>query len=141
MKAKQTEGQISISEYLNNKGSAFYCKDCVCQSCLYYFSERCPFGKCYDDWREKNNPFDKAHPGRPPRTMWSNWRTDQGFWCRGGVFYPAHYCSHWEPYHGLIVKECLGQNVCVFEDGYIRCGIIDTVGCEECYKRFLEKEW
>lgn len=136
-----TEGQISLDEYLKeSSGPEFWCKECVCKKCMYWWSHRCPYGECYDDYREKANPYDKAHPDEPPRTAWTNWKTDQGFWCRGGSFYPVKYCEHWYPYNGQVVKECLFANVSVFEDGYILCSIIDTVGCEECYRRFEEKE-
>ena len=30
-------------------------------------------------------------------------------------------------------------NVSVFQDGYIGCDIVDSIGCQDCYKRFLER--
>lgn len=80
-----------------------------------------------------------VHPDEPPRTAWSDWKTDQAFWCRGGTFYPAAWCEHYVKYTGSHVESCLGANVQVFQDGYIWCSIIDSIGCEECYKRFCDR--
>lgn len=63
--------------------SIFGCADCVCKTCLMWWSSRCPHGECYDEYRAKVIPYDKAHPNEPPRTTWSNWKTDQAYWCRG----------------------------------------------------------
>ena len=38
-----------------------------------------------------------------------------------------------------VVRSCLDANVVVYQDGYIQCSIIESVGCEECYRRFEEK--
>lgn len=119
---------------------AMGCQACICRGCLMWWSSRCPYGECYDSHRAAVNPYDAAHPGKPPRTLWSSWRTDQAFWCRGGTFYAAVWCEHYVRYSGeSSVRSCLGQNVQVFQDGYILCGIIDTVGCTECYRRFEEQ--
>lgn len=116
---------------------AMGCGGCICKGCLMWWSGRCPYGGCYDNHRAAANPYDAAHPGEPPRTLWSSWRADQAFWCRGGTFYPAVWCQHYVRYSGeSSVRTCLGQNVQVFQDGFILCGIIDTVGCTECYRRF-----
>lgn len=115
------------------------CNECICNKCLYRWSGRCPHGECYDHYRAENNPYDKAHPNMPPRTGWSSWKTDQAYWCRGGVFYPAEACEHFVSYEGLQVKECLKANISVFQDNYIQCSIIDSIGCEACYKEFENK--
>ena len=116
------------------------CRDCLCRTCLYWWSGRCPHGECYDDLRAERNPYDAAHPGEPPRTTWSNWRGDQAHWCRGGTCYPQHLCSDYVEYQGSTVRSCLLNNVQLFQDGYIGCGLVETIGCEECYRRFAEKE-
>lgn len=138
---KNIEGQITFTEYLKSKRKIFpSCEDCVCQNCLYWWSKRCPYGDCYDDKRAVDNPYDKAHPDKPPRTAWSNWKTDQAFWCRGGFFYTVSYCEHFVKYKGQQVKECLKCNVQVFQDGYIYCSMVETMGCEACYEEFQESE-
>lgn len=119
---------------------AFYCKECICKSCLYYWSGRCPHGHCYDDKRAVDQPYDKMFPESSPRTGWSNWKTDQAYWCRGGVFYPVDRCNEFVEYTGSSVRECLFAMVQVYQDGYIRCSIIDSVGCQECYTKFMEKQ-
>ena len=119
------------------------CGSCICRSCLLNASERCPYGVCFDEHRAKINPYDKAHPDKPPRTLWSEWNKpgEQAYWCRGGTFYPADACEHYISYleEATICKSCLEANVVIYQDGYIRCSLIDTLGCEECYRRF-EKE-
>lgn len=116
------------------------CEECVCRRCLYWWSSRCPYGRCYDDHRAKKDPYDAAHPDEPPRTMWSNWETQQAYWCRGGIFYPASYCGHFIEYKGQQVRECLKAPVSVFQDGYIQCSIVDNMGCQECYKEFKDRQ-
>lgn len=116
------------------------CEDCICRRCLYWWSERCPYGRCYDDHRAEADPYDVAHPDEPPRTMWSQWETQQAYWCRGGMFYPVGYCRHFVEYKGQQVKECLRAQVTVFQDGYIQCSIVDSIGCQECYMGFEEKQ-
>lgn len=32
--------------------------------------------------------------------------------------------------------ECLKAVVAVFQDGYIDCSLVDTLGCEACYKEW-----
>lgn len=139
--SKKTDGQISISEYLSGISSLNIggCTGCICENCLYYNSSRCPYGDCYDDYRAIENPYDKAHPDKPPRTGWSDWKTDQAYWCRGGVFYPVRYCEKFVKYKGCIIKECLKCNVAEFQDGYIDCSLVEGVGCEKCYEEWTEK--
>lgn len=132
------DGQISLREWLTDYELTAGCQ-CMCRDCLYWWSLRCPYGGCYDDERARQNPYDLAHPGKLPRTGWTGWETDQAHWCRGGVMYPAKYCQHFVRYEGQVVKNCLGCNVSVFQDGYILCSIVDTVGCVECYRRFKER--
>lgn len=33
------------------------CSDCLCYYCLYYWSERCPYRGCYDDYRAQEDPY------------------------------------------------------------------------------------
>lgn len=115
------------------------CGSCICKSCLFWWSSRCPFGECYDDHRAEIDPYDKAHPNDPPRTGWSNWKTDQAFWCRGGVTYPITDCPHYVKAEKSNVSSCLEANVQVFQDGYIQCSLVDSIGCEECMRRFEAK--
>lgn len=135
-------GQITLEEYLKSRRKIFpTCGDCVCRSCLYWWSSRCPYGKCYDDHRAEADPYDAAHPNQPPRKWWSNWDKpgEQAHWCRGGDFYPISYCPHFVKYQGQVVKHCLLANVSIFQDGYIRCSMVDSIGCQECYRRFEER--
>ena len=129
------KAQYSIYPTPSSKG----CTECVCRNCLYWWSGRCPHGECYDDLRAVVMPYDKAHPNEPPRTAWTKWRTEQAYWCRGGITYPAHGCDSYYPNGNAQVFTCLNANVTRFSDGYIRCSIIESVGCAECYKRFLDK--
>lgn len=113
------------------------CDQCICRRCMLWWSSRCPYGECYDDHRAKVNPYDKAHPGESPRTGWTNWKTDQAFWCRGGVTYPVSECPDFVQYQKPQVKECLKSNIQVWADGYVQCSLIDCLGCEACYNEFL----
>lgn len=139
---KQISGQQDIFTYIKerNRPTEGGCGPCICLKYLYWWSCRCPYGECWDDYRAKADPYDKAHPDKPPRTGWSNWRTNQAYWCRGGTFYPVYYCEHFVKYKGQQVKWCLDCNVSVFQDGYILCSLVESVGCQECYRRFLERE-
>ena len=141
---RQIEGQLTITDYLSARKERTWggCTGCACENCLYRESQRCPYGKCWDDHRADVDPYDRAHPDQPPRTWWSDWNKpgEQAHWCRGGRNYPVYYCPHFVKYKGLQVKTCLKENVCIFQDGYILCGIIDSYGCERCYQEFLEKE-
>lgn len=139
MSKDDIEGQMSLSDLPNEPELSLLCKPCICNSCLYWWSGRCPYGGCYDDLRARENPYDKAHPDKPPRKIWSDWNKpgEQAHWCRGGSFYPSHWCWDYVKYEGQQVRTCLECNVSVFQDGYIRCGF--PTGCEECYRRFEEK--
>ena len=140
MGRKQIQGQMSIEEYIKNRAHALLiCGGCVCQRCLYCWSGRCPYGGCWDDHRAQVDPYDQAHPDGLPRRTWSNWDApgEQAHWCRGGTFYPTYYCQYFVQYEGQSVKSCLKENVSIFQDGYIRCGLVDMLGCEKCYEEFL----
>lgn len=135
---KQIEGQETIFGYIKKRDSEHTfkaCSQCVCNNCLYEATSRCPYGKCYDDRRAKEDPYDKVHPDKPPRTCWSNWRTDQAYWCRGGVFYPVFYCEQFVKYTGSEMQECIACNIWIFQDGYISCSLKDSIGCEACIAR------
>ena len=127
--------QITIEEYLNSQKSTLAsCGECICKKCLYWWSGRCPHGGCYDDFRAKDEPYNKGHLGLPPRTLWSDWNKpgEQAHWCRGGTFYPTSYCEHYVWYEGETIEECIRENVQVFQDGYMRCSVKDHIGCEAC---------
>ena len=49
------------------------------------------------------------------------------------------HCEHFVKYKGQQVKECLKANIAVFQDGYIDCSLINSIGCEQCYKELKEK--
>lgn len=132
---KRIEDQLTIFD----PKPAMSCDNgCVCKSCLMWWSGRCPYGGCYDDYRAATVPYDKAHPNAPPRTGWSNWKEDQAYWCRGGAFYISVYCEHYIEYQGSIVSDCLGCVVQRFQDGFLRCGHGEVVDCESCYERFMQ---
>lgn len=57
----------------------------------------------------------------------------------GGFFYPEYVCNDFVKYEGQEVRDCLGAVVSVFQDGYISCSLVDTVGREQCYERFVQK--
>lgn len=138
-----TEGQISLDEYLAQRPKQTFggCSECICRNCLYWWSKRCPYGECWDDHQAVTDPYDAAHPGKPPRKLWSNWNEpgEQAHWCRGGSTYPTYHCQHFVKYKGQQVKTCLKQNVSVSQDGYILCGLVDSFGCEKCYEEFLKE--
>lgn len=121
------------------KSGSCGCRGCLCRECLFWWSGRCPHGGCFDDWRAANKPYDKSHPNDPPRKGWSKWKTDQAYWCRGGITYPTNLCCYYVEYKRHKVKQCLGANISVFQDGFISCSIIDSVGCRECYNRLKQK--
>lgn len=114
--------------------SLFY-EPCICKDCLMWWSRRCPYGGCYDDHRAKVEPW----PG-PVRKTWTNWNLpgEQAHWCRGGIFYPISSCEHYVRYERdkTIVRTCLLENVQVFQDGYILCGLVNILGCKYCYEQF-----
>ena len=118
--------------------TVFGCGSCICRICLLWWSNRCPYGGCWDEHRARINPYDQAHPDDPPRKEWSNWATDQAYWCRGGVFYPTDKCEHFIKYDEAAtqVQDCLQAPVTKYQDGYIRCSLVESVGCEECYRQW-----
>lgn len=136
--------QMTLSQYMIQHPEFVLggCFGCCCRKCLYWWSQRCPYGECYDDLRAQSEPYDKAHPDKTPRTGWSDWDKpgEQAYWCRGGVCYPAYSCGHFVKYKGQQVKACLKAVVSVFQDGYISCSIVDTVGCDRCYEEFMEDD-
>lgn len=131
---KQINGQMDIFQYLSGLPASISCGRCICDECLYWWSSRCPYGKCYDDKRAREDPYDKAHPDKSPRTGWSAWNQpgEQAHWCRGGILYPARYCERFVKYEGSVIEECIGCNIQVFQDGYISCSLKETMGCEAC---------
>ena len=127
--------QITIEEYLTSKEHPkMSCGQCICRKCLYWWSGRCQHGRCYDDFRAQDDPYDKAHPGRPPRTFWSDWNKpgEQAHWCRGGDFFPVSYCEHYVRYEDSTIEGCIRANVQIFQDGYMTCVLKDSIGCEAC---------
>lgn len=138
---KQIPGQISLNEILIQKKAA-YGGQCICRSCLYWWSNRCPYGECYDDRRAKEEPYDKVHPSKPPRRAWSNWNKpgEQAHWCRGGILYPISYCESFVKYTGCNIEDCVEAPIQIFQDGYVICTLKESIGCESCMKRAEEKE-
>ena len=144
---KQIIGQIDIFGNLYGKKphdeKMGLCSECICFSCLYYKSLRCPYGGCWDDFRASMKPYNICHPNKPQRNGWSNFDKpgEQAHWCRGGIFYIAQKCNNYIKYKDDKTKvvECLGCSITVFQDGYKQCSIIDSVGCEKCYEEFLGK--
>jgi len=125
--------QITIEQWMNCKEYEMMCKGCICRSCLYWWSGRCPYGGCYDDRRAKLFPYDVMHPGKI-RDSWSDWKTQQAYWCRGGILYHALMCDHYVKYTGSRVEHCFGALVEKYQDGYMDCCLLEQVGCEKCYE-------
>lgn len=100
--------------------TVFDCGSCICRICLLWWSDRCPYGGCWDEHRARINPYDQA------------------YWCRGGVFYPTDKCEHFAEYDEAAtqVQDCLRAPVTKYQDGYIRCSLVESVGCEECYRQW-----
>lgn len=111
--------------------------ECICITCLFWWSQRCPYGKCRDDYRAKINPYDKAHPDRPPRMQWSKWNRpgEQAHWCRGGSFYPEQKCEKYIEYTGSRIEDCLAAPIQIFQDGYTSCTLKEQIGCDACIAR------
>lgn len=140
---KQIQGQITFDDFLNQKKPILsHCGQCVCRSCLYWWSSRCSYGDCYDDRRAEENPYDKAHPGKAPRTAWSNWNKpgEQAHWCRGGNSYPVRYCESFVKYKGSTIEDCVAALIIIFQDGYISCSTKENIGCEACMERAEGRE-
>lgn len=139
------EGQEKLSDWMekiHQTYSFFGCSDCICRKCLYWWSGRCPYGSCYDDLRAKETPYDKTHQDQPQRTGWSNWNKprEQAHWCRGGLTYITSQCDHYIRYLGQSVEECLQENVSVFQDGYIKCGTKERIGCDVCISGRMQSD-
>lgn len=135
------QGQISLSDFWPT-GKLRSCRDC-CNRCMMWWSGRCPYGGCWDDHRAKISPYIRVTG--ETRCGWSDSQEpgEQDHWCRGGIFYPVRpemVCPSFVEYKGQTVRECIRQNVSVFQDGYILCGIVDSVGCERCYRELMERE-
>lgn len=112
------------------------------RNCLYWWSNRCSYGSCYDDHRAKIEPYDKMHPGKPYRTAWSNWNKpgEQAHWCRGGMLYPVNYCEYFEKYKGSTIEDCIQVPIQIFQDGFVNCFLKDSIGCEACIAQEEGKE-
>lgn len=138
------DGQINLANCMNSRPKHTFggCTGCVCRNCLYWWSQRCPFGGCWDDYRAIADPYNKAHPAEPARTWWSDWNKpgEQEHWCRGGINYPVYHCSCFVKYQGQQVKTCLKANVSVYQGGYIECCLIENYGCEKCYEEFMRRK-
>lgn len=134
---KQIDGQINLTDWMQYEIPSFGSEKCICRNCLYWNSSRCPYGECYDDHRAKKDPYNKAHPERSPRTLWSNWNKpgEQEHWCRGGTFYPVRYCEHFVKYEGSTVDDCVNAPIQIFQDGYVICTLKESIGCEACIER------
>lgn len=133
----QIDGQMDIFQYLSETSVSMGCSPCICDQCLYWWSSRCPYGRCFDDERARTEPYDKAHPEKSPRTGWTIWNRpgEQAHWCRGGFFYPARYCEKFVKYEGSVIEECVDCPIQVFQDGYIICSLKEIMGCEACIGR------
>lgn len=123
------------------KRISMHCGECVCKYCLYWWSIRCPYGDCYDDYRAVIEPYDAAHPDEPPRTGWTDWNKsgEQAHWCREGFFYPTDDCEHFVQYEGQKLSSCYKEVVSEFQDGYVMCYMRNAISCESCMKEMTEK--
>ena len=56
------EGQVTLEEYMKKRKEFVFagCFGCCCRNCLYWWSQRCPYGECWDDHRAKVEPYDQA---------------------------------------------------------------------------------
>lgn len=101
-------GQVTLEQYLSSRDGLFpSCKSCICRSCLFWWSSRCPCGRCADDKRAKEELYDKMHQEKSLRKQWSNWNKpgEQAYWCRGGSFYPIHYCESFVKYTKAVTSK------------------------------------
>ena len=112
------------------------CDRCICRDCMKWWSSRCPYGGCWDDYRAMNDPY----PG-PERRFWTEWNKpgEQAHWCRGGMFYPVTECQEYVKYQNPAVLTCFGENIQKWPDGYIQCGLIELHGCEWCWERYMKE--
>jgi len=92
---KSHQDQISLfdCDARQNEKPALSCTSCICTRCAHHY-KACPYGFCYDNKREKEKPYMSKHD--EPVTLMSNWEQLLDKWCKGGIFYPAHICEHYE---------------------------------------------
>lgn len=111
------------------------CSDCLCMYCLYWWSARCPYGGCWDDWRAIHDPWKGEI-----RKFWSNWNKpgEQEHWCRGGALYPADECPEFVQYDGQKIEDCHRSSIQTFQDGYRICPMMTNGTCEQCLKEMTE---
>ena len=109
------------------------CDDCACRYCLYWWSDRCPYGKCYDDHRATVDPYSDHYPDRH---LWSDSYKpgEQAHWCRGGALYPADDCPEFVQYTEQKIENCYKARIQVFQDGYRICPMMTNGACEQCLK-------
>jgi hypothetical protein len=109
------------------------CSDCLCYYCLYYWSERCPYGGCYDDHRAQADPYTDHYP---ERHLWSDSHKpgEQAHWCRGGNLYPTEECPYFEQYEGQKIEQCYRAMISTFQDGYRSCSMMVNGTCEKCLR-------
>ena len=123
------------------------CKDC-CNRCLNWWTRKCPYGNCFDSWRSMHFPRIKITGEK--REGWSHCDEpgEQDHWCRGGILKSvdvSKVCDSFVKYEPdkTHCETCLFANVTVFQDGYIQCSLVDSIGCEKCMEIFedqLERE-
>lgn len=113
------------------------CSDCLCYYCLYYWSERCPYGGCYDDYRAQADPYTDHYP---ERHLWSDSHKlgEQAHWCRGGNLYPTEECLYFEQYEGQKIEQCYRAMISTFQDGYRSCPMMVNGTCEKCLRDLNE---
>ena len=115
------------------------CSDCDCYTCLHYRSGRCA---CYDDIRSKIRPREKE-----TGEHWTGWSKceepgEQDHWCRGGILTPQHgKCQKYVRVdeEKIIVQDCLKAVIIKYQDGYIRCSLLENLGCEKCYREWEKR--
>lgn len=110
------------------------CSDCACRYCLYWWSGRCPYGKCYDDHRATVDPYSDHYPDR--HHLWSDSYKpgEQAHWCRGGALYPTDECPAFVQYTEQEIENCYKARIQVFQDGYRICPMTTNGACEQCLK-------
>ena len=136
------DGQLDVLGYLRSLPDTVWggCGPCICRRCLYYRSDRCRYGLCYDDKRASDDPYDKAHPDEPPRDAWSDWDKpgEQAHWWRGGICYPTYQCDHFKKFMGKRFEPCIRCDTVVYQDGHRYCPLVEVIGCEACYESMME---
>ena len=111
------------------------CDGCLCQYCLYFWSWRCPFGQCRDDWRAIHDP----RKGEIRKT-WSDWNLplEQEHYCRGGFFVPAEECECFVQYEGQKIEQCHAAMARVFQDNFRVCSMMQNGSCENCLRELTQ---